>query len=71
MFQLIDNRVFVFSSQVLVFVAKPRDIVTELDEIDYIVAIPVVFVHTDIRTARHAVVRRTVQFRRRDAAHQL
>lgn len=52
--------------QVLVFVEKPRDIVTQLHEIDHIVTVPVVLVHTNIRTARHAVVWRTVQLRRRD-----
>lgn len=59
------------SNQILVITAKFGDIIVEFNALDYILAVPALLVHTDIRIAGHAIVWRAIQFARRHATHQL
>ena len=58
------------SHQILVVTAKSCDIIAEFNEIDYLVAVLALLVHSDICIAGHAVIWWPIQFRRWNTAHQ-
>lgn len=57
--------------QVLGLAPQPGHIAAQLHAVHHLPAVPALPVHTHLRAARNAAVRRTVQFRLRHSAHQL
>jgi hypothetical protein len=51
--------------------ASLRNLIAQLDEIHHFSVVPALLVHPDLCTARHAIIRRSIQLRRRNTAHQL